>query len=319
MSLNQSTEPATIEELTNDPGGITYGGRGFSSEELALMREAACDYADLGLTEIARTICEWLDWRRPNGRLKNHECRLLLERLQHQGLLTLPGLRNSGRRGPRPVAIDNPIDLPTPVQSTIAELEPLRLVLVEPAESTLWRQFIQRFHYLGHRTPVGAHLRYFVKSDKDQILACLLWTSPAWKMEARDHWIGWNSAQRARNLQYIVNNGRFLIPPWVQVRGLASTILARSARQLPQDWRKHYGYSPLLLETLVDGSRFKGTCYRAANWVYLGQTAGGSRRDRLQQPHPQTAKLLFVFPLCRRVQQRLCLIDPPSVVASDDD
>jgi hypothetical protein len=138
-------------------------------------------------------------------------------------------------------------------------------------------------------------------------------------MAARDHWIGWNSAQRARNLQYIVNNSRFLILPSVQVKGLASTILARSARQLPKDWLKHYGYSPLLLETLVDGSRFKGTCYRAANWIYLGQTAGGGRRDRLQQPHPKTAKLLFVFPLCRRVQQRLCLIDPPSVVPSDDD
>ena len=219
----------------------------------------------------------------------------------------------------RPVAIDNPTDAPTPVQRTIAELEPLRLVLVEPAQSTLWRQFMERFHYLGHRTPVGAHLRYFVKSGKDEILACFLWTSPAWEMAARDRWIGWNPAQRARNLQYIVNNSRFLILPWVQVRGLASTILARSARQIPQDWLKHYGYSPLLLETLVDGSRFKGTCYRAANWIHLGQTAGGSRRDRLQQPLPKTAKLLFVFPLCRRVQQRLCLIAPPSVPPIDDD
>ena len=145
-----------------DRRGIRYGGRGFSPEELVLMREAACDYADLGITEIARTICEWLDWKRPNGRLKNHECRLLLERLQDQGFLSLPALRHSGRRGPRSVAIDNPTDPPTPVQSTIAELQPLRLVLVERSESTLWREFIQRFHYLGHRTPVGAHLRYFV-------------------------------------------------------------------------------------------------------------------------------------------------------------
>src|SRR2546422_11229468 len=103
------------------------------------------------------------------------------------------------------------------------------------------------------------------------------------------------------------------------VQGLASTILARSARQLLQDWRKHYGYAPLLLETLVDGLRFKGTCYRAANWIYLGQTAGGTRTDRLQQPRPNTAKLLFVYPLLRRVQQRLCLIDPPSVLPSDED
>src|SRR5207247_2633523 len=152
---------------------ITFAGRHFSSDELNLMRQAAIDYEGLGITEIARTICEWLDWRRPNGRLKNHECRLLLERLQDQRWLTLPALRHSGRRGPRPVAIDQRSDACTPVQGSIAELEPLRLVVVESAESTLWRQLIERFHYLGHRTPVGAHLRYFVKSGQDQILACL--------------------------------------------------------------------------------------------------------------------------------------------------
>src|SRR5881409_2890552 len=128
-----------ITDLSSPDGAaapIIYSGRSFSPEELVLMRQAASEYADLGITEIARTICEWLDWRRPNGRLKNHECRLLLERLQDQGLLTLPALRHSGRRGPRSVATDNPTDAPTPVQSTIAELEPLRLVLVEPDEST---------------------------------------------------------------------------------------------------------------------------------------------------------------------------------------
>ena len=244
---------------------ITHAGRSFSPQELVLMRQAASDYAALGITEIARTICEWLDWKRPNGRLKNHECRLLLERLDGQGILNLPALRHSGRRGPRTVAVDTRSDAPAPIQTAVADLEPLRLVLVKKPESPLWRQWVERFHYLGCRVPLGAHLRYFVKSGADQILACLLWTSPAWKMAARDEWIGWSSEQRVRNLQYVVNNSRFLILPWVQVKGLASTILARSARQLPQDWRQHYGYAPLLLETLVDGSRFKGTCYRAAN------------------------------------------------------
>ena len=200
-----------------------------------------------------------------------------------------------------------------PIQTTIAELEPLRLILVEHSESSLWRQLIQRFHYLGCRVPVGAHLRYFVKSGNGQILACLLWTSPAWKMAPRDRWIGWSSDQRARNLQYIVNNSRFLILPWVQIKGLASTILARSARQLPQDWRQRYGYTPLLLETLVDAARFRGTCYRAANWTYLGETTGRGRMDRFHQGRANTSKLIFVFPLHRRVQQRLCIIHPPAV------
>jgi len=293
-----------------DPEPITYSGRSFSCEELSLIQQATRDCAGLGVTEIARTICEWLDWKRPNGQLKNHECRLLLERLQRERFLTLPPLRPSGRRGPRQVSTD--VDTPPVIQATIAQLEPLLLTLVDASDSRLWRQFIERFHYLVCRVPVGAHLRYFVKSGNGQILACLLWTSPAWKIAARDRWIGWNAEQQARNLQYIVNNGRFLILPSVQVKGLASTILARSARQLAHDWRQHYGYTPLLLETLVDAERFRGTCYRAANWIYLGQTTGGTRTDRLRVSNPKTAKLIFVLPLHRRAQQLLCLNDPPS-------
>jgi hypothetical protein len=293
-----------------DPHPILYCGRSFSSEDLALMRQAAGDCAGLGVTEIARTICEWLDWKRPNGQLKNHECRLLLERLQRDGFLTLPPLRPSGRRGPRRVPMD--LDTPPTTHATLAELEPLRLSLVDASDSRLWRQFIEQFHYLGSRVPVGAHLRYFVKSGSGQILACLLWTSPAWKIAARDQWIGWNGQQRARNLQYIVNNGRFLILPSVHVKGLASTILARSARLLPHDWRQRYGYTPLLLETLVDAERFRGTCYRAANWIHLGQTTGATRTDRLRRLNPTTAKLVFVFPLHRHAQRLLCLTDPPS-------
>ena len=298
-----------------DPHPILYCGRSFSSEDLALMRQAARDCAGLGVTEIARTICEWLDWRRPNGRLKNHECRLLLEQLQRDGCLTLPPLRPSGRRGPRRVSTD--LDTPPIIHSTIAELEPLRLSLVDASDSRLWRQLIEKFHYLGWRVPLGAHLRYFVKSGSGQILACLLWTSPAWKIAARDQWIGWNAQQRARNLQYVVNNGRFLILPSVHVKGLASTILARSARQLPHDWRHHYGYTPLLLETFVDAERFRGICYRAANWIHLGQTTGGTRTDRLRQSNPKTAKLVFVFPLHRHAQRLLRLNDPPSPASED--
>ena len=193
----------------NDLVALTFCGRRFSCDELALIRQAALDYAPLGITEISRTICEWLDWKRPNGRVKNHECRLLLERLQQQGLLTLPVLHRSGRCGPRTVTTDTRSDAQTPIQCRLAELEPLRLTLIEDSTSALWRQFIERYHYLGCRVPVGAHLRYFVHGAQGQILACLLWTSPAWKMAARDRWIGWNADQRARNLQFIVNNSPF--------------------------------------------------------------------------------------------------------------
>jgi hypothetical protein len=188
----------------------------------------------------------------------------------------------------------------------------LRLALIDPSHSALYRQYIERYHYLGYRTPVGAHLRYFVYSAQGQILACLLWSSPAWKMAARDRWIGWTPDQRARHLQFIVNNSRFLILPWVQVKNLASAILARSTHQLPQDWSRHYGYTPLLLETLVDTTRFNGTCYRAANWIALGQTTG---RGRMDTHHTTQAALkqIFVFPLHRRVQQRLCATVPTNL------
>jgi hypothetical protein len=284
---------------------FTYSGRRFSPEDLELMRQAAEDYAALGVTEIARTVCEWLDWRRPNGRLKNHECRLLLEQLRDEGVLTLPQLRPSGKRGPRIPTLSTISDPQTPIQCAIADLEPIRLRLIDRSEGPLFCQLIQRYHYLGYRVPFGAHLRYFVESGDGRVLAVLLWTSPAWKMAPRDRWIGWNWKQRARNLQYIVNHSRFLILPWVHVQSLASTILARAARQLPIDWQRHYGYQPVLLETLVDASRFRGTCYRAANWICLGETAGRGRMDRYHQA-TESAKLIFVLALSRNYRRVLC-------------
>jgi uncharacterized protein DUF4338 len=295
---------------------IRFAGRCFSSADVALMCQAARDYAGFGITEIARTVCEWLDWKRPNGRLKNHECRLLLERLRDHGVLALPSLHQSGRRGARTVVITDQSDAQPLLQTTVADLQPLRLLQVESAHSALFRQFIQRYHYLGYRTPTGANLRYLVQSATGQMLACLQWSSPAWAMQARDQWIGWNSRQRARNLQYIVNNSRFLILPWVRVKGLASSILARAANQVVNDWPQHYGYKPMLLETLVDSARFRGTCYRGANWICVGETLGRGRMDR----HHRTGiakKTIFVFPLCRNVQHALCMSDPPPVPIAD--
>lgn len=270
------------------------------------MRVVAHDYAGLGVTEIARTVCELLEWKRSNGGLKNHECRQLLERLQAAGVVTLPALRKLGGKGPRRVDLSQPTCEPEPIECAARECEPLELALVEgPDESRLWREHMERHHYLGCRVPFGANLRYWVR-NRGRELACLLWTSPAWKMQTRDAWIGWTDEQRKRNLQGIVNNGRFLILPWVRVKGLASKILALSVRQMPLDWRARYGHSPLLLETLVDANRFRGTCYRAANWICLGQTAGRGRMDREHKAHGQAIKDIYVYPLVRDARQHLC-------------
>jgi hypothetical protein len=295
---------------------LTFSGRTFSVPELQLIQSISADCAALGRTEMARTLCELLDWRRPTGRLKHHEGRLLLERLQALGWLALPPVRPLGRRGRRGVPVTAQSQPAPAVVGSVGQFMPLLLEVVDGGAepSRLWRELIARYHYLGYRVPVGATLRYLVRSAPapEQVLACLLWTSPAWKIAVRDRWIGWTEAQRRQNLPYLVNNARFLILPWVTVRGLASAILARCARQLPADWAARYGVRPLLLETLVDPARFRGTCYRAANWLPLGQTQGRGRMDRSHAAQGRAPKEVYVYPLGRHVQARLCTAAAPT-------
>jgi uncharacterized protein DUF4338 len=287
------------------PESLTFCGRTFGSDELELMRQVALEFSALGVTEIARTVCELLEWKRLNGGLKNHECRQLLELLAAEGVLTLPDLRKRGGRGPRRADVSGPCSEPQLVECTWSKREPLDLIVVEgKAESRSWREQVERHHYLGCRVPFGANLRYWVR-NRDRELACLLWTSPAWRMRPRDTWIGWSEQQRQRNLQLIVNNSRFLMLPWVRVKGLASRILALSARQMPRDWETRFGYRPVLLETLVDTARFRGTCYRAANWIHLGHTTGRGRMDREHKAQGQAVKDIYVYPLLRDARQLL--------------
>lgn len=233
--------------------------------------------------------------------------------------MSLPALRESGPRGPRVVLPTENGAEQEPISGSVGELGPLTLTVVQSGfESSLWNELVERYHYLGYRVPVGANLRYLVRSGSaKQVLACLLWSSPAWKMAARDRWIGWTSEERARKLQLIVNNSRFLILPWVRVRHLASTILSLSARQLPADWERLYGYRPLLLETLVD-VQFRGTSYRAANWTYLGKTRGRGRMDQQHEAHGCAVKRIYVYPLCRDGQHKLAQNSAPSWVPREE-
>jgi hypothetical protein len=292
---------------------LTFAGREFTPEDLELIRQLTCDCAPLGITEIARTACELLAWRRPSGGLKHLECRRLIEQLAGQGLLELPARRAAGAPGPRRTLRTARGEWQREVQGTAGDWEPLRLEVVRGGPSdrggdhALFKELLDRHHYLGYRVPFGASLRYLVRSERapETVLACLLWSSPAWKMAPRDRWIGWSEPERARNLQYVVNNSRFLILPWVRVKGLASKILGACARRLAGDWEQRYGYRPLLLETLVDATRFRGTCYRAANWIHLGPTSGRGRMDRAHEAHAKAVKEIYVYPLCRHVPQRL--------------
>lgn len=291
------------------PATIAFCGHQLSAEELRLIRDTIQDFPALSLTELSRTICELLDWRRPTGALKDHECYLFLQRLKDRGWLSsLPSIRRTTHRGPRIVVLNHESDAQSPILGPVAAYAPLEFDLISDAASrALFRQYIQRYHYLGYRVPFGAQLRYFVRSQRlpERILACLLFSSAAWKMAPRDRWIGWRDQARSLNLARVVSNSRFLILPWVEVSGLASKILSMAAQQLSEDWLSVYQVSPLLLESLVDPQRFSGTCYRAANWIHVGATQGRGRMDRKQDVQ-RHVKEIFVYPLHPHARALLC-------------
>jgi len=306
------------------PSEISFSGRNFGAAELELIRETVRDFSNLSLTELSKTICELLEWKRPTGKLKYEECRAFLEHLRDQGVVILPGLRATAAPGPRHVVSTSQSDAQSAVTGSAGEFDPLILHLVQASNSTLnplFKQYIDRYHYLRYRIPFGAHLRYLVESSQlpGRYLACLQFSSPAWMMAPRDAWIGWNVQQRKRNLQFIVNQSRFLVLPWVFVRGLASKVLSLTARRLPHDWHALYGYRPLLLETLVDRSLYSGTSYKAANWIHLGGTQGRGRMDRNHAVHSQAIKDIFVYPLCRHAREQLRSAVSPTFIERDDE
>lgn len=289
--------------------GIVFKARALAGEELGLIKDVVESCSGLSRQELANTVCELLDWRRPNGGLKTWECKDLLVELQDAGLLQLPPLRGGRPRGSRTKVVRTGRGEPQePLAGTVRDAAPLSLRQVADAPARqLWRELVERYHYLGHRVPFGAHLRYLVEAARPQpqVVGCLQLSSPAWRMAARDRWIGWSDEVRAQRLQRVVNNSRFLVLPWVKVNNLASAVLALMARQLPSEWQRAYGVRPLLIETLVDPDRFEGTCYRAANWIELGTTSGRGRDDRKHARRGHSPKRLFVYPLARNARQRL--------------
>ena len=194
-----------------------------------------------------------------------------------------------------------------PLRGSVGQFGSVRLRPVSTAaEHGWWRELIGRYHYLGYRVPFGAQMRYlgFVSEPTPTVVAALQVSSPAWRLAARERWIGWDDPTRARNLQRVVNNSRFLVLPWVRVKNLASRLLALLAGRLAADWHARFAIEPLLLETLVD-RRFAGTCYRAANWIELGATAGRGRMDRAHARHGQAPKRVLVYPLVADAARRL--------------
>jgi hypothetical protein len=282
-----------------------FCGREFTQAELESIRLLAASGAYPTRAALSRAVCELLGWRTPAGQLKAVSCRVALLRMQAEGLVQLPaGTRRVPRRGPvrcTPAGEPQP-----PLWGSREDLPDLRLAVVRgrSAQARLWNELMARYHYLGYEPLPGAQLRYLVYSG-ERLLGALGFGAAAWKVAARDEFIGWSPEERQARLHLVVNNARFLLLPWVRVRNLASSVLALAARQLPEDWVTYYGYRPVLLETFVERQRFAGTSYKAANWICVGQTQGRGKLDR----HRRCAlpvKDVWLYPLRRDFRAVLC-------------
>ena len=286
-----------------------YSGRKFTPKELALIREVVENFPGLSRKELAQTVCELLGWKRPSGGLKGQECREFLERLELAGALTLPEKQQGRPVGSRTrVPVTARGDRGRDLIGEVSEFAPIEIEAVETADQRLlFRELVGRHHYLGHAVPFGAQLRYLVYASKPDrmVVGCVQFSSPAWRMAVRDAWVGWDDGTRRRNRQRVLNNSRFLILPWVRVKNLASSVLSLAVRRLCVDWPRRYGVEVLLVETLVDTSRYSGHCYRAANWIRLGETTGRGRMDREHLRHGASTKAVLVYPLRKDAAHRL--------------
>jgi hypothetical protein len=284
-----------------------FCGTAVRAEEWEILREIV-DTCGVSRTELASTICEALGWVRSNGRLKTRECYEYLGLLEEKGLLRgLPAKREQRPRGVTSIHYTSASEPRAERRGELAEVQPVSLSLVSGAEQrALWRELVERHHYLGHKVAYGAHLRYLVwmSAPQRELCGCLQFSSAARRVASRDRWIGWDDATRQRGLTQVVNNSRFLILPWLHIRDLASHVLSQASRVVVEDWQEAYGVRPVLLETFVTRERYEGTCYRAANWVEVGATAGRGRMDR-ENRWAEPVKTCLVYPLVGDFRRRL--------------
>ena len=273
-----------------------YCGREFSPEDIQTIKLLMEHHPSLKRRPLSRKVCERLGWLKPNGELKDMTCRVAMLRMHADGLITLPPAQSRGVRVKPHFPPTTATDPQTPLMQPVHELGALRLCpITDTASSRLWNEFIARYHYLGYTPMSGSQMRYNVFAGDRQV-ALLSFGASAWRLAGRERFIGWQEAERLKNLQLVVNNARFLILPWIQSKGLASKILSRIARQLPVDWHQRYGYAPVLLETFVESQRHRGTCYKAANWTHVGQTTGRGKKSTV---HHQIIPIkdIWLYPL----------------------
>ena len=283
-------------------------GRAIGPVELEQVRHLLATHPEWSRYRLSRELCQVWDWRSLTGQIKDMAARTLLLKLEERGWVTLPACRRPSPNRMRHKQIQKLAHRTEPISGALRELQPLQFLELSqaPAAGPVFDSLLHQYHYLSYTSPVGQNVKYLVRDRQGRDLACLVFGAAAWKTQPRDAFIGWTAAQRQAHLALVANNSRFLILPWVRVPELASHILGRVARRLAADWQARYGHPVRLLETFVERERFRGGCYRAANWICVGQTQGRTRQDRHSQIHAPV-KDVWVYPLHANFRQALCL------------
>lgn len=275
--------------------------------EIALINEFITNNPTWGRTRLSKEICLIWNWCDHKGNPKDISCRDMLRKLDAKEQICLPKTQKKGRQPGTRDIIQLQIHDMSEITCSIKDILPVRIEIVKTRspQANEFKSLIEQYHYLGFDMSIGENIKYMIYSRQGQLLACLLFGSSAWACAPRDTFIGWRPAARKANLGYTSNNSRFLILPWVRIPHLASHILGRICRRILTDWQDKYGHPIYLLETFVEQNRFKGTCYKASNWIYVGETTGRSRNDRHKTLHVPI-KDIYLFPLSASFREVLC-------------
>ncbi len=285
---------------------LTYRGKAVTEKDIGFINQLIEANPGMSRWALSRELCRQWNWVQPNGALRDMVCRSLMLELHRAGHIRLPEKKRAvanplaERKKPEPIPIGQ-----KPIQAELCDLGPLEFRQVRRTEQEkLFNSLVDQFHYLGYCHPVGEQLKYIVYAQKRPI-ACLCWSSAPRHIGCRDRFIGWPQQTRKKNISLMAYNSRFLILPWVHVPSLASHILARMARVLEADWQRIYSHGIYYLETFVDKSRFCGTCYKAANWIYLGDTTGRGKNDQTMRAN-RPIKAVWGYPLTPDFRRILC-------------
>ena len=284
---------------------LKYRGRVITSEDILFIQQLIVAHPRASRRRLSQKLCEAWQWRQANGALRDMVCRGLLLMLDRAGHIALPAVKFVPhnplvrRQRPEPLLIDT-----TPIQGALHELRPVEMEQVRRTDhEPLFNSLMEQYHYLAYEQPVGEHLKFLVWAQGRPI-ACLAWSSAPRHLASRDRYIGWSAAARRRNIRFLAYNTRYLILPWVRVPHLASHILGKMTSQLAQDWERMYGHPVYFAETFIDPGRFRGTCYRAANWKLLGRTTGRGKASNSYKPN-RPIKEVLGFPLTPRFRELL--------------